>query len=72
MEIYVTGKGYADDTDVTTGPYEFDPTTLKVDMREQRREMRVRFSSNVFNGNYETGNILLSVDLGDVRSTGNP
>jgi hypothetical protein len=72
MEIYVTGKGYADDTDVTTGPYTFDPTTLKIDMREQRREMRVRFSSNTFNGNYETGNILLSVDLGDVRSTGNP
>ena len=72
MEIYVTGKGYAEDTDVTTGPYAFDPTTLKVDMREQRREMRVRFSSNTFNGNYETGNILLSVDLGDVRSTGNP
>jgi hypothetical protein len=41
-------------------------------MREQRREMRIRFSSNTFNGNYETGNILLSVDLGDVRSTGNP
>lgn len=72
MEIYVKGKGYAEDVDVTTGPYEFDPTTLKVDMREQRREMRVRFSSNTFNGNYETGNILLSVDLGDVRSTGNP
>jgi len=72
MNIYVTGKGYADDNDVTTGPYPFDPTTLKVDMREQRREMRIRFQSNTFNGNYQMGNILLSADFGDERGTGNP
>jgi hypothetical protein len=72
MNVYITGKGYADDTDVTTGPYTFDPTTLKIDMREQRREMRIRFQSNVFNGNYQMGNILLSADIGDERGTGNP
>jgi hypothetical protein len=72
MNIYITGKGYADDTDVTTGPYVFNPDTLKVDMREQRREMRIRFESNTFNGNYEMGNVLISADIGDERSTGNP
>jgi hypothetical protein len=72
MEIYVTGKGYADDSDEITGPYYFDPTTLKIDMREQRREMRLRFQSNIVNGSYETGLILLSADIGDERSTGNP
>ena len=72
MNLYVTGKGYANDEDVTTGPYTFSPTTLKIDLREQRREMRLRFESNVVNGNFETGNVLLSCEIGDMRSTGNP
>ena len=72
MSVVVTGKGYADDADVESEPYTFSPDTLKVDMREQRREMRLRFESNTFNGNYETGKILLSVAIGDERSTGNP
>jgi len=72
MNLYVTGKGYASDEDVVTGPYTFEPDTLKIDMREQRREMRLRFESNIVNGNYECGLNLLSADVGDMRSTGNP
>jgi hypothetical protein len=71
MNLYVTGKGYATDEDITSEAYEFSPDTLKIDLREQRREMRLRFESNTFNGNYQTGRILLSVDMGDERSTGN-
>ena len=71
MNLYVTGKGYASDVDIVSPAYPFDPTTLKIDMREQRREMRLRFESNVVNGNYECGLNLLSADVGDVRSTGN-
>ena len=41
-------------------------------MREQRREMRLRFESNTENGDYQTGSVLLSLTTGDVRSTGNP
>ena len=72
MNVFVTGKGYADDVDITTGPYPFDPNTLKIDMREQRRELRLRFESNTQNGNYQMGKVLISVDGGDVRGTGNP
>jgi len=72
MDVIVTGKGYADDTDEPSDPYAFDPTTLKIDMREQRREMRLRFESNTFNGDYQMGKIVLSLDVGDVRGTGNP
>jgi hypothetical protein len=72
MNVYVTGKGYAEDVDQTSSPYTFSPNTLKIDMREQRREMRLRFESNTINGNYEQGQILLSADIGDERSTGNP
>ena len=72
MTVVVTGKGYAEDTDQPSDPYPFDPTTLKVDMREQRREMRLKFRSNTQNGDYFMGRVLLSLDTGDVRGTGNP
>jgi hypothetical protein len=72
MYMVVTGKGYADDVDQPSDPYYFDTDTLKVDMREQRREMRIRFGSNIQNGNYFMGKVLLSLDVGDTRGTGNP
>ena len=72
MNMFVAGKGYADDTDVVTGPYTFDATTLKIDLREQRREMRLRFESNIFGGDYQMGRVILIAEFGDERSTGNP
>ena len=72
MTVTITGKGYADDNDQPSDPYSFDPSTLKIDMREQRREMRLRFDSNEIGGNYFMGKVLLSLDTGDSRSTGNP
>ena len=72
MDVIVTGKGYADDIDRPSDSYNFTPSTLKIDMREQRREMRLRFESNTFNGDYQMGKIILSVETGDVRGTGNP
>jgi len=72
MNLIVTGKGYADDVDQPSAPYPFDPTTLKIDMKEQRREMRLKFISNVSNGDYFLGKVVLNIDTGDVRGTGNP
>jgi len=72
MELVVTGKSYAEDIDDPSDPYPFDPETLKIDMKEQRREMRLRFKSNTQNGNYFMGRVVLSIDTGDVRGTGNP
>jgi hypothetical protein len=72
MTVVVTGQGYADDTVVDSDPYVFGPNTLKIDMREQRREMRLRFESNTAGGTYQTGRVLLSLTTGDVRGTGNP
>jgi hypothetical protein len=72
MYVVVTGKGYADDIDQPSPQYMFQTDTLKVDMREQRREMRLRFGSNITNGNYFMGKVLLSLDTGDIRGTGNP
>lgn len=72
MDLIVTGKSYADDNDDPSDPYSFNPDTLKIDMKEQRREMRLKFVSNTQNGDYFMGRVLLSIDTGDVRGTGNP
>ena len=70
MNLYVTGRPFAQKDDVTTGPYPFDPDTGKIDMREQRRELRLKFVSNVAGGNYQVGKVLLDADIGDTRPYG--
>ena len=71
MTLQVTGRPYAQSQDVPSQEYTFDPDTGKIDMRQQRREIRLRFRSNVSGGNYQMGKVLLSVTLGDVRPFGN-
>ena len=67
MSLYVTGRPFAQSQDVTSDAYTFSPSTGKVDMREQRRELRLKFVSNVTGGNYQVGKIILDADTGDVR-----
>jgi hypothetical protein len=70
MSLQVTGRPFAQGTDVYSDPYYFDPNTGKIDMREQRREIRLKFTSNIQGGNYQMGRILLSANVGDVRPYG--
>jgi hypothetical protein len=67
MQLFVTGRPFAQSEDKTTGPYVFEPETNKIDLREQRRELRLKFVSNVAGGNYQVGKILIDADFGDVR-----
>lgn len=67
MECYVTGRAFAQSQDSTSDPYVFDANTGKIDMREQRRELRLKFRSNVQGGDYQVGKVLLNADVGDVR-----
>jgi hypothetical protein len=67
MELYITGNSFATSPDDTTGPYTFEPDTLKIDMREQRRELRLKFVSNISGGDYQLGKVVLNADIGDVR-----
>jgi hypothetical protein len=67
MTIVITGRPFAQGGDVESTEYVFGPNTGKVDMREQRRELRIRFRSNVAGGNYQLGRVLLSAAIGDVR-----
>jgi hypothetical protein len=70
MDLYVTGRPFAQVADETTGPYTFSPSTGKIDMREQRRELRLKFVSNVAGGDYQVGKVLLDADVGDSRPYG--
>jgi len=67
MQLIITGRPYAQSEDVESSPYPFSPTTGKIDMKEQRRELRLRFQTNILNGNYQLGKVLLSAEIGDVR-----
>jgi hypothetical protein len=67
MQVYVTGRPYADEQDVTSQAYLYQPGTGKIDMREQRRELRLKFRSDVQGGDYQMGRVIVSADFGDVR-----
>ena len=67
MTLEIVGRPYAQADDKTSPPYVFEPDTHKIDMREQRRECRLRFTSNVEGGNYQLGKVLISANVGDVR-----
>lgn len=70
MNLVVTGRPFAQGDDQESTPYVFDANIGKIDMKEQRRELRLRFTSNIVGGNYQLGKLLLNADLGDVRGFG--
>ena len=67
MKMYIIGRPYAQSEDQVSQAYVFDSTTNKIDMKEQRRELRIKCVSDEAGGNYQLGRLLLSGDLGDVR-----
>ena len=68
MTVWVTGVEFAHGDYKISSPFIFSPNQGKIDMREQRREIRLRFESNVQGGHYEMGKVLLHLEAGDVRS----
>lgn len=68
MELRVIGREFAQGQDTISEPFTFDQDTDKIDMREQRRQIRLRFESNTLNGNFEMGRVILHTEPGDVRS----
>jgi len=70
MSLVVTGRPFAQSADKESTPYVFDKNTGKIDMREQRREIRLRFISDVAGGDYQLGKALLHADVGDTRPYG--
>jgi len=68
MTMEVIGSEFAQAVDTYSQPFTFDQNTDKIDLREQRRQIRLRFTSNTLNGNFEMGRVILHTEPGDVRS----
>jgi hypothetical protein len=72
MQVQVTGRINARAPEVTSPVHVFpanptEPYEQQVFFKEQRREMRFRFSSNVIDGDYQMGQVLAHIDVGDGR-----
>lgn len=67
MECAVLGYEYAQSAPEPETSYSFSPEDGKIDMREQRRHVLLRFESNVLNGYYEAGKVIIHTEPGDNR-----
>jgi hypothetical protein len=69
MTFTINTRAYARSPVVTSQTYSFLPITQKVDLREQGREMTIRFESNVVGGFYEINQTLFDIGMGDTRAS---
>ena len=67
MTLTVLGRKFARGDVETSSPFPFGPETGKIDMRIEQREIRLKFSSDDINGNYEMGRLLITAEYGDER-----
>jgi hypothetical protein len=69
MTLTVNGTNYARPSDNDEDPenYIFQSTDFKIDMREQRRLLTFKFTSNTLGGFYQLGRILIVATPGDAR-----
>lgn len=75
MRVQVTGRANARAPEVYSREFEFpDVATESYDqivmMKEQRREIRVKFSSDEVGGDYQMGQIIAHIGTGDSRMIG--
>lgn len=68
MSMTVRGREYSRGPSVDSVPLIFGPDTERLNPRDQRRHMTLRFESNVVDGYYEMGQTLLNLNIGDARS----
>lgn len=68
MSVTVKGREFANGSQTESDPYRFSATTEKIDMREQRRQICLRFDSNVVGGDFHMGRVILHTETGDIRS----
>lgn len=68
MNCYVIGHEFAQAPADEETSYIFGPSDGKIDMREQRRHIQLKFESNVLYGSFEAGKVIIHVEPGDNRS----
>ena len=76
MTVAVIGRANARAPTVTSNVVTFvdnpgsNPAQQIVPFKEQRREMRIRFTSNAIGGDYQMGQVLMHIEPGDGTITG--
>ena len=75
MSVIVTGRANARAPEVVSSTFTFPESASKpyeeiVMLKEQRRELRVRFESNEVYGDYQMGQIIAHLDSGDGTDLG--
>jgi hypothetical protein len=68
-DIYMTvlGRKFAQSPVETSPRFTITPDTEKLDLRLEFRELRMKFESNIIDGNYEMGRTLITAEFGDER-----
>ena len=67
MAMTILGRKFARGETETSGPFYFDPETGKIDLRVEHREVRLKFESNVLDGDFQMGRLLITAEYGDER-----
>jgi hypothetical protein len=68
MTLDILGRKFAaGENQEISGPFAFGQDTPKIDLRVEHRETRLKFESNIINGNYEMGRLLITAEFGDER-----
>lgn len=67
LRLTILGRKFAQGESVEENPFVFGPHDGKIDMRVEHREVRLKFESNVLDGNYEMGRLLITSEYGDER-----
>ena len=67
MTLQIIGRKFARGEQAESPLFTFSPDDGKVDLRIENRESKIKFTSNVVNGNFEMGRILVTAEFGDER-----
>jgi hypothetical protein len=67
MSLVVVGRPFAQSPTVETNEFTFGQDDGKVDMRVEHRLINLRWKSNVIDGDYEAGRIMITAEMGDER-----
>lgn len=67
MTMVIVGRPFAQSPSVETEEFVFGENDGKIDMRVEHRLVNLRWKSNVIDGNYEAGRIMITAEMGDER-----
>lgn len=67
MTVTPVGNKWAQDSVMTGSSYTFTSSTNKIDIKEQYRQMRLKFESNQAGGYYQMGQTIMTLGVGDGR-----